>query len=508
MSKSILDIHGNPYYRDEDGEYRADGYFNPDTGYGGVDDSIESTRFAPSPQLDQDELSAQYESNWIVARGIEAPVNDRLSKGVTFITNEDDSKGRRGKIEALENDLKAAAAFEHLILSTYFESLFGGSLLYFDFGDDSDYGTGMTTQGVRVNQSLNFELRDSQRGIPNKIWVVDRWFAFPASYYTPEIHGSDHPKLGEPEVYSLTLHTTGYARLVFAHESRCVVLKGLPLSTRQRAANHMWGNSILQRVNDAVKYFGISLKAMADTFEDFNYKSLEIENLTELIEKGAWDVIGKMIGLAAKNQHNQNVGVHGKETKLKKQQTTVQGLPQMAQLQTNVVCGAWNIPYSRFFSAEGGALAGTAAETDTKNYHESLRFDQEHKDRPRLERIIWLLGYEPADFPFIFPPLKDLDLKERVEAEKLKVEMYATAIQAGMILPEEAAVSMWSTPEANLEQTIIDFEDRESMEPDEEKETLEENSGNPGHKEGKEDEERADMKGDEAPSIFKVVVKK
>lgn len=506
MSKSILDIHGKPYHRDEDGEYRADGYFNPATGYGGVDDSIENTQFSPSPQLDQQELAAQYESNWIVARGIEAPINDRLSKGVTFITNDDDSEGRRDKIEALENDLKTVAAFEHLIMASYFEGVFGGSLIYFDFGDDSDYGTGLTTQGIRVNQGLNFELRDSQRGIPNKIWVVDRWFAFPASYYTPEIHGSDHPKLGEPEVYSLTLHTTGYARLVYAHESRCVILKGLPLSTRQRAANHMWGNSILQRVNDAVKYFGISLKGMADTFEDFNFKSLEMENLTELIEKGAWDIIGKMVGMAAKNQHNQNVGLHGKETKLVKQTTTVTGLPQMAQLMTNVVCGAWNIPYSRFFSAEGGALAGTAAETDTKNYHESLRFEQEHKDRPRLEKMIWLLGYEPKDFPFVFPPLKDLTLKERVEAEKLKVEMYNTAIQANMILPDEAAVSMWSTPEANLEQTIINFEDRESMEPEEEDEkteTDEENSGNPEEK----GEKRIDMKKNELPAVFKVVVK-
>lgn len=500
MKNSIVDVHGNPYYRDEDGEYRADGYFNPITGYGGVDDSIENTRFAPSARLDPEELAAQYESNWIVARGIEAPINDRLSKGVTFITNDDDSEGRREKIEVLENDLKTITAFDHLTLASYFESLFGGSLIYFDFGDDNDFGTGLTTRGVEINQSINFEIKDSQRGIPNKIWVVDRWFAFPMSYYTPEIHGSDHPKLGEPEIYSLNLHTTGYSRLVFAHESRCVILKGLPLPARQRAANHMWGNSRLQRVNDAVKYFGISLKAMADTFEDFNYKSLEIENLQELIEKGSWEVIGKMIAMAAKNANNQNVGIHGGDTKLKKQQTTVTGLPQMAQLMTNVVCGAWNIPYSRFFSAEGGALAGTAAETDTKNYHESLRFDQEHKDRPRLEKIIWLLGYEPEDFPFLFPPLKDLTLKERVEAEKLKVEMYSAAIQAGMIQPEEAAVSMWSTPEANLEQTIMDFKGRDSMEPDEENEktgTSEENVGNPEEKEGEEKEERTDS------SVFK-----
>lgn len=499
----ILTSRGTPYSKDEKGVYRADGYYNPVTDYGGADDSIENTRFAPSAPLDQSELTAQYENNWIVSRGIEAPVNDRLSKGVTFITNDDDSEGRRKKVETLENDLKTVRAFDHLILGSYWDRLFGGGLIYFDYGDDVDFGTGLTSQGIRTARAVNFELRDSQRGIPNKIWVVDRWLAFPMSYYTPEIHGADHPKLGEPEIYSLTLHTTGYSRLVFAHESRCIIFSGLPLSVRQRAAQQMWGNSLLQRVNDAVKYVGISLKAMADTFEDYNYKSLQIDNLTELIEKGSWEVIGKMISMAAKNSNNQNVGIHGKETALKKQQTTVTGLPQMAQLMVNVVCGAWNIPYSRYFSAEGGILGGTSAESDTKNYHESLRFDQEHKDRPRIERFIWLMGYDPADYPFVFPPLKDLTLKERVEAEKLKVEMYAQAIGVQMITPEEAAFSMWSTPEANLEQTIIDFKARESMEPDEP-------PADEDDKEGEEEnktEERADAADFKISPIFKVKIR-
>jgi len=501
MPPPIVDAKGNPYYRDENGEYRADGYFNPDTGYGGADDSIDNTQFAPSPQLDQNELSAQYESNWVVSRGIEAPVNDRLSKGILFITNDDASGNRRRQLKKLDVDIKKIAMWNHYLEAAYWDRLYGGSIIYFDYGDDNDFGIDLDSRGVKVKRSVNFDIKESQRGIPNKVWVVDRWFAFPASYYLPEIHGYDHPKLGEPEIYSLTLFTTGYARVVFAHESRCIIFKGLPLSIRQRAANHMWGNSVLQRVNDAVKYFGISMKAMADTFEDFNYKSLQIENLQELIEKGAWEVIGKMIGMAAKNAHNQNIGIHGGETKLLKQATTVTGLPQMAQIMTNVVCGAWNIPYSRFFSAEGGALAGTAAETDVKNYHESLRFDQEHKDRSRLEKMIWLLGYDPEDFPFLFPPLKDLDLKERVEAEKSKVEMYQMAIDANMIHPDEAAISMWSTPEANLEQTIIDFDGRESMEPDDEETELAEDPSS------EEDEKRTDMKKEDTPTIFKVIIK-
>lgn len=480
----ILDKNGNPY--------RADGYVNPVTGYGGADDNIENTIFVPSTTLDASQLDAQYKDNWIVGRGVEAPVNDRLSKGVLFLTNDDDSEGRKKAVEELENIIKQIKMWDHLITAKYWGRLFGGAIIYFDFGDDQNF----RPTGASTSQSINFELRDSQRGIPNKIWVVDRFFATPMSYYTPAIHGLDHPKLGEPELYSLTLHTTGYSRLVYAHESRCIIIDGLPLSNRQRAINLMWGNSLVQRVNDVVKYFGISLKAMADTFEDFNYKHLQIENLTELIEKGAWDVIGKITAMAAKNQHNQNVGIHGKETTLKKTSTTVTGLPQMASHMSNVVAAGFGIPHSRLFSAEGGALAGTSAETDLKNYHESLRFDQKHKDTSDIERFLFLLGFDPTDFPFVFPPLRDLSLKEKLEAEKIKVDMYGVAIDKNMLTPDEAAISLWSKPETNLEQTIVNFAAREPVEPDEDPNPSEDMSD----KDEKEDS-RSDMADDKEVEV-------
>jgi hypothetical protein len=493
---SILDSNGRPY--------RADGYINPITGYGGADDNIENTWFGPSPKLTVSELENQYLSNWIASRGVEAPVNDRLSKGVVFVTDEDDSEGRKKALEELDEAIKQADMWKHIIMASYWERLFGGGLIYFDYGDDQTINAKRQPRDVFLTYarsvagqsssnrlaggaSINFELRDSQRGLPAKIWVLDSVFAIPQSYYTPAIHGLDHPKLGEPEIYALTIQTTGYSRLIYAHESRCIVFPGLPLSNRQRAQNLMWGNSVLQRVNEVMKYFGISLKAMADTFEDFNYKSLQIENLEDLIANKSWEVIGKMTAMAGKNAHNQNIGVHGAETNLIKTSTTVTGLPDMATHMANSVAAGFGIPHSRLFSAEGGALAGTAADTDLKNYHETLRFDQEHKDRARIERFLFLLGFDPSDFPFVFPPLRDQTLKEKVEAEEIKVRMYGDAIDHGIITPEEAAVSLWSKPEVNLEQTIIDFKNREKIEPDEEGDLPEDRNENEGEQEGRSD---------------------
>jgi len=460
MFRGLLDHNGKLL--------RADHWFNPVTGYGGVDDNMENTMFIPSTLLQQSQLDDLYESNWVIGRGVELPVNDRLSKGIDFLTNDDDTDNRRTELEDLEKTIKDVDMWKHLIMAQYWGRLFGGAIIYFDYGDDSVFGTATFTNGASGTKTLSFELSDSQRGIPNKIWVVDRFYATPLSYYTPAVHGADHPKLGEPEIYQLTIQTTGYSRLALAHESRCIVIDGLPISTRKRAQNHMWGNSVVQRVFDVCRYFGVSLKAMADTFEDFNFKSLEMEDLTSLIEKGSAEVIAEAAAMAAKNAHNQNIGIHAPGTKLVKSSTSVAGLPEMALLNSNFLAGAWGIPDSRFFSAKGGALGGSAAESDERNYFQRLRHEQTHIDRPHIERFLFLLGFDPENFPFVFPPLSEATQLEEIEARDKQAEVDVKYIQNGVLLPEEVAVSRFSTPETKLNQTIVDFEAREQMTDDEE----------------------------------------
>ena len=489
----IVDHNGKRIRMDS---FRADGYVNPKTGYGTVDDNMVNTMFQPSLLLDRTELEALYQSNWVIGRGVELPVNDRLSKGIDFLTNDDDSENRQTEIVNLEQTIKDVKMWNHLITAEYWGRLHGGAVIYFDYGDDRNFDRSTMFSGVKgqidkeADRTINFELKDSQRGIPNKIWVVDRFLAFPMSYYTPQVHGADHPKLGEPEIYQLTLHTTGYSRLVLAHESRLIIVDGLPLTTLQRATNQMWGNSLVQRVYDIVKYFDISLKAMADTFEDFNYKSLEIENLAELIEKEAFEEIGNATMLAAKNAHNQNIGIHGKETKLVKTSTTVTGLPDMSIIMSNYVAGSFGVPDSIFFSAKGGALGGTSALSDERNYHRKLKHEQTHRDRPHIERFIFLLGFDPVLFPFVFPPLSEATLKEQLEARSILADIDVKYIQEQVLAPEEVAVSRFSTSETNFEQTIVDFSARKEMTDDEEDTEEEESDKQP--EEDKTENQRAD----------------
>jgi phage-related protein (TIGR01555 family) len=453
---------------------RADSWYNPITGYGGSDDPIQNTHYVPDSTLPYYRLEAMYEGNWVVTKGVDIPVDDRLGDGIEFLTNDDDTEGRRKKIEEIETEFQELMLCDHQILATKWERLYGGALMYFDYGDGSD------------NQ--RFELRESQRGRPAKVWTVDRWRATPVSYYTEFIHGTDHPKLGEVEVYNVTLQTTGWSKVVMAHESRCIKFGGLPLPPYRLAANLMWGNSVVQPVHDIVRQFGVSLKAMADTLEDFNWKSLMIENLADIIANNpdAWTAdVALQTAMAAKNYHNHSIGIHGSNTELTKHSTTVTGLTDMVELFSNFVAAAWGIPDSKFFSAKGGALAGTSAQSDERHYHKRLEREQKALDTPRIQRQLWLLGYDPAEYPFKFPPLETPTEKENLETDKLQAEIDAIYITNQVVAPEEVAISRFSKVEPTRRQWIIDFENREDMTPDED--------GDTGEDEEMEDDQRADV---------------
>jgi len=481
----IVDQHGRPLFR-------ADGYYNDATGYGGADDSIKNTSFLPEVPMSQTELTALYKT-WLIRRGVDIPIDDRLGDGIEFLTNDDDSEGRKKQLEELETIFDDLGLIDHLMQGEKWESVYGGGLLYFEYGDDP-----------------KFELRDSQRGIPFKVWAVDRWSAIPTSYYQDFIHGLDHPKIGEPETYNVVLFTTGYSRMPIVHESRIIRLGGLPLPPRELAANLMWGQPIVELVSEICKYFQISLKAMADTFQDFNWKTLEIENLPDLIasnEEADYESIIRQAAMAAGMWHNQAIGLHSSGFKLEKHTTTVTGLTDMGELMSNFVAASFGIPDSRFFSAKGGALAGSSTQSDERHYHKRLRRERKRIDTPRIQQMLWLLGYDPKDYPFRFPPLEEPTEKEKLEADDLQADIDAKYIGAQVVAPEEIAVSRFSKPEPVRRQYIIDFDARKEMTDDEDTNPDEEEK-NPPKNDPESKEDRADMAEEEleVEDVWELVV--
>jgi hypothetical protein len=112
---------------------------------------------------------------------------------------------------------------------------------------------------------------------------------------------------------------------------------------------------------------------------------------------------------------------------------------------------------------------------------------------------LWLLGYEPENFPFIWPALRESTKFEEIEERKGQAEVDEIYVNMGVLHPEEVRNSRFSTPETNLDQTIIDPELDKMIDNDEDDDPgMEEKDA---ENEREEENNRADMVDDDEAQV-------
>ena len=99
------------------------------------------------------------------------------------------------------------------------------------------------------------------------------------------------------------------------------------------------------------------------------------------------------------------------------------GMPEVTDRQANEVCASIDpgIPHSRLFSAEGGALGGSSAESDMDNYYSKIGSKQEEKVRPLIDSVCEMLGVPIPKYNF--NQLREKTDMQRLEEEKLEAEV-------------------------------------------------------------------------------------
>lgn len=109
----------------------------------------------------------------------------------------------------------------------------------------------------------------------------------------------------------------------------------------------------------------------------------------------------------------------------------------------STACG---IPKSVLTGEQSGTLAG--AGTDVQNYYDRVKALQEQVLKPEIVKIVRLLMYskqfaggyldpDNLDWSIEFNPLWTPDDKTQAEAENLKMQTAATAVQSGIYAPDE-----------------------------------------------------------------------
>ena len=415
-----------------------DNWYNANSKFGGVNDpTLVQTFGRRRNRLDRATADALYEFEPLAAKVVDKLARDATREWVTFSHEIDPAKAELLREE--DNRLDGRGLFEEAVR---WSRLFGGNLLTIQAFDGGDPEEPLRLEGVRETIGA---------------FNTDRWLAFPHVWYRED----DDPKFGQVELYRVMRMNFAGSHSRIVHESRTIKFDGNPLSHVGRIRNWGWGASVLDRIFDALRNWGVSNQAAASVIPSFITMTLQISNLQQLIASGQWDVIQTRIAEMASQMATQNIAVHGGDETLTKDGTPVTGLSDLMDKFMQVFAGAADYPKSILFQAESGALGGTAAGVDVQNYFSTVGSYQETYLRPRVRRWVDIigvpLGLKPGEIDFEFNQLWKLTEGEQADVYLKTAQADTAYVQSGIIdAPERFGIHRFGGNKFNGTPPVVD----------------------------------------------------
>ena len=427
--------------------HKRDSWYNYRSRFGSVtrDPIMVSSYVRNRDRIKRAEAETLYEFDWLTGKVVDQVAKDATREWVRLTHDNDPDKAEKLRQEDVR--LNGLGVFEEAIRLS---RLHGGNVLVLGAWDGG--------------QSAPEEPLKLER-VKKVAWTanVDRWLAFPQDWYRDQ----EDPKYGTTETYTIHRLAVVGSAVSVVHESRTIRFDGNPLPPLARVRNWNWGASVIDKVYDALRNWGMSNQASASIIPSFITYALKIENLQQLIANGQWSVIQQRTGEAFAQMATQNLMTYGQGEEIQKMGTPVSGLPDLIDRFMKIVSGAVDIPMSILFQAESGGLGGTASQTDRDNWFDSVKAYQETYLRPRVR--YWLdvigmgLGLEPGEVEFEFVSLKQQTPQQESELYAKNAQADQIYITTQVVHPEQIAIHRFGGQKYNPAPLVFDTEREEKI---------------------------------------------
>lgn len=393
-----------------------DRWENPVSGYGMAGyDPVASTVFERNASLDLFQIDHLYEYDWLAGRIIEALVDAALQKGFT-IKND---KNPEGAIEVakLLKQWKTKTHTKHL---GYQSRQYGGAAKINYIND-----------GLPSAFPVNWKMIKS----------VDQSKICGRFYCRPHIFHNDPTNLKTfktPWIYQVFdvgyygISATNAGSHYQLHADRLSWLDGSYLPDHLKIKNWGAGNSILVRVNEALRAYGSSIQSLSATIQDFVTKVLKIQDMDDLLEENE-EELNFRIRMADAKSNLHGTSVIGEGEDLFKISTPITGLPQSIVILMDTVSAAAHTPKSKLFGNLTGTLGSSSGKYDRSNWDNQVETYQNEQLTPVIEDDVRLacaiLEYNYEDFEVNWPDVTETGEKETAQTRKLNAEAYAIEIK-------------------------------------------------------------------------------
>lgn len=421
-------------------ETKHDGWSNLLTGMGTKADKTRRTIYRGDKGLTEKELDNIYRGDGIGRRTVDVPAREMLRQWIEVDGDPD------GKILAALGKLRAR---KHLAQALRWARLYGGAMIVL---------------GVMDGGKMEEEIRENSISQVSFMRVYGRFQVAPNWSNLIEDPMSD--QYGTPIYYQVNpLQGTPYN----VHHSRILIFDGEDVSDRVRRENNGWGDSSLQSTYDYLRNLGTGFNSAANILTDFVQATLSVKGLQDLIAGGQEDLVRRRLEIMDLSRSVLNLLLLDENELYDKKASSVAGLADLLDRFMVVMSAATGIPVTKLFGRAPAGLNATG-ESDTRNWYDDLRAEQEDKLRPQIERLVHLVciskqgpmgGRIPKDMRVVFLPLWQMDDVQEAEYRLKVAQTDEVYIRNQVLDPEEVAVSRFGGDVFSAE-TTIDVSTREN----------------------------------------------
>jgi len=340
-------------------ENRDDGHYeNVFLNVGTKNDRSSFTRAISPKFLQFSELESLYEGDGFARRVIDLPAEEmtRASFKIQGVTD--------GSMVIAE--LENIGAMEKLCDAIRWNSLYGGAIVVMLIKDGGTLEEPLEKEKAKTIEQLR---------------VYDRWQITHYEKYTDP----NDKRFGKTRLYMVS--PIGGASYI-AHESRCLVLDGVPLPDRLRERNDGWGASKLQQCYEQLTRFGMGHYWANQLLERSQQAVHGIPDLTNLLRsQGGESLVRKRVDLVDMTRSINNTIVLDSAETYEIKSNSLGGVSDILDRFGLALSATTGIPESLLFGRAPGGLNSTG-KADLENWYAKIGQDQNNILLPQLDKLV------------------------------------------------------------------------------------------------------------------------
>lgn len=400
----------------------ADGLVNFIAGLGTSQDKRSFTGWGIVIPKTRIELEAMYRSSWSAKRIVNMISDDMTGTWREFAFGDSDENPQLEALQKAEKEFCVQAKFNS---GQRWANLYGGCV--------GIIGTRDVSNPEDMAKPLNVEAVG--KGDLKYFHIIDRWRVSPSGVMVSDL---EDPAFGMPETYLIAESS------VIVHHTRVVRFAGEELPYFEWLRNGRWDDSILQHGFDAIKDYESITASIATMMFEANVDVIKSDNIADILSTNDGEAKLRNRFMAAQTMKSFNRTLlldSGEEYEKKSNQFT--NLREVWQQSGVNLCGAYDVPMTRFFGQSPGGLNSTG-DGDLQNYYKRISSDREKKLRPPLEQfdevfVRSVLGTVPADYSWTFNSLWETNDTDQAQIDYQNAQRDQIYIMQGVITPGLAA---------------------------------------------------------------------